>query len=70
VSLTIDKAAVGAAVVGTAASGSTSAWLLWFAENHHAIASLCAMGSLGVAIIGLLVHWHYAAKRSRSGWID
>ena len=65
-----DKIAVGAVVVGTATSGTTSAWLLWFAQNHHVIAGLCAIGSLLIAAIGLCVHWYYQAKRSRGGWIE
>jgi hypothetical protein len=72
VSTPIDKVAVTAAVAGTTVSGTTSAWMLWFAENHHAIASLCAMGSLTIAAIGLCVHWYYAAKRARvrRDWLD
>lgn len=60
----IDKVAAGVMVVGASGTGGSSIWL-WLGENHHQIAVLFGFCSLLIGAAGLVVHWYYAAKRSR-----
>jgi len=38
--------------------------LAFLNENAAAIGAICALGGLVVAIVGLLISWHYQKKRN------
>lgn len=63
----VEKVAVASLVAGSATSTSSGLWL-WLAENHSQIATLCGLGGLAVAIIGLGVNTYYQRKRSQYPW--
>lgn len=49
------------------ASVAVASWgvIHWLNENHQAVAALCAIAGLGIALAGFLVNLHYKRKRER-----
>lgn len=44
----------------------TGGAVTWLNENHAAVAALCAMGGLVVALIGLAVGWYYQHSKLKA----
>lgn len=67
-----DKVAGTMLVTGSGTAVGGGSWLLWLAENHHAIASLGVIVGSACAVLGLLVTIYYKHKASkrRADWLD